>query len=102
MTEHELEACLADECERRGWCCVKHGIGGWPDRIIVTDKGRHVWVELKLENGRRSSLQNDKIRQLRRANVDACFVFGREGVLELFRKLEHGNSKINICVGQEG
>lgn len=88
MLERDVEKMLVCECRRRGWLCIKHGVDGWPDRIIVTRCGTVFWAELKSDTGRPSKRQVSKITALNGHGQKAGFVVGIAGVETLLRDLE--------------
>ena len=55
MKESQIERRLVEGVKRLGGMCLKFvspGTLGVPDRIIITAKGRVIFVELKAETGR--------------------------------------------------
>ena len=80
MLEKQIEAKFLKECKKLGWLCLKQNVigrRGYPDRLIVTNKGRYIWVELKTDKGVLSEAQKNAIEELRKheAEVHICYGF---------------------------
>lgn len=60
ILERQLEVHFSKECKRLGLLTLKLNVRyarGWPDRLVVLDRGQCLWVELKTMTGRLSPLQ---------------------------------------------
>ena len=60
MKESQIERRLVEGVKRLGGMCLKFvspGTLGVPDRIIITAKGRVIFVELQTETGRLTKSQ---------------------------------------------
>ena len=64
--ERDVEQRLVDLVERAGGICLKHGLDGWPDRIVMLPGGEIVWVELKRPTGTLAALQKYRAALLTR------------------------------------
>lgn len=79
MKESQIESRLVRMVrERGGLCCkfVSPGNPGVPDRLVLLPGGRVVFVELKTETGRLSSIQTWQIRELRKRGADVRVLYG--------------------------
>jgi hypothetical protein len=72
ILEKTVEAHLVDRCRELGWKCLKiQGAKGYPDRLILADGGRSLFVELKRPvGGRLSPMQRYVFGELRRIGHD--------------------------------
>ena len=64
---------------------------GVPDRIIITAKGRVIFVELKAETGRLTKIQRYVIGEMQKRGADARVVKGIDEVKELLAEIEGGD-----------
>ena len=62
-----------------------------PDRIIITAKGRVIFVELKTETGRLTKIQRYVIGEMQKRGADARVVKGIDEVKELLAEIEGGD-----------
>ena len=79
MLEKEIERRMGDMLKKRGCLYYKFespGNPGVPDRIVITPKGRIVFVELKTNVGRLSSLQKYQIDRMRKSRAEVRTVKG--------------------------
>ena len=93
--EREVEKYLVDKLKSVGLECLKFipdQANGMPDRVVLLSEGRVVWVELKTEGGRTSSLQKYRHKQLREAGQLVAVVWNKEQVDELVERLSGGGS----------
>lgn len=84
MLEKAIEARFVKECKARGALCLKQNITrttGYPDRLVITKEGKHVWVELKTEKGALSERQKIVIEELKSRNVEVYVAYGLEQAL---------------------
>ena len=63
--ESDIEEKLVRGIEKRGGLCLKFGMDGWPDRIVILP-GQVIWVELKRPNGEVAKLQKWRAAQLKK------------------------------------
>lgn len=62
--ERDVERRLVQLVEKAGGICLKHGMDGWPDRIVMLPGGTLVWVELKRRTGVQADLQKYRAAEL--------------------------------------
>lgn len=94
MKESQIERRLVEGVKRLGGMCLKFvspGTLGVPDRIIITAKGRVIFVELKAETGRLTKIQRYVIGEMQKRGVDARVVKGIDEVKELLAEIEGGD-----------
>ena len=94
MKESQIERRLVEGVKRLGGMCLKFvspGTLGVPDRIIITAKGRVIFVELKTETGRLTKIQRYVIGEMQKRGADARVVKGIDGVKELLAEIEGGD-----------
>lgn len=91
MKESQIERRLVEGVKRLGGMCLKFvspGTLGVPDRIIITAKGRVIFVELKTETGRLTKIQRYVIGEMQKRGADARVVKGIDEVKELLAEIE--------------
>lgn len=77
--ESAIESRAVKLARRAGWLAIKQGgqgnSRGWPDRLFVSECGKHVWIEFKRPGGVLTDLQRKKIAELiaRRVAVAVCY-----------------------------
>lgn len=94
MKESQIERRLVEGVKRLGGMCLKFvspGTLGVPDRIIITAKGRAIFVELKTETGRLTKIQRYVIGEMQKRGADARVVKGIDEVKELLAEIEGGD-----------
>lgn len=94
MKESQIERRLVEGVKRLGGVCLKFvspGTLGVPDRIIITAKGRVIFVELKTETGRLTKIQRYVIGEMQKRGADARVVKGIDEVKELLAEIEGGD-----------
>lgn len=94
MKESQIERRLVEGVKRLGGMCLKFvspGTLGVPDRIIITAKGRVIFVELKTETGRLTKIQKYVIGEMQKRGADARVVKGIDEVKELLAEIEGGD-----------
>ena len=94
MKESQIERRLVEGVKRLGGMCLKFvspGTLGVPDRIIITVKGRVIFVELKTETGRLTKIQRYVIGEMQKRGADARVVKGIDEVKELLAEIEGGD-----------
>ena len=90
MKESQIERRLVEGVKRLGGMCLKFvspGTLGVPDRIIITAKGRVIFVELKTETGRLTKIQRYVIGEMQKRGADARVVKGIDEVKELLAEI---------------
>lgn len=93
MTEREVEKKLVDGVRKlggRAYKFVSPGNDGVPDRIVVLPGISPVFVELKTETGRLSSLQNVQIKKLKDLGQDVRVLYGLEDVKRFLEEIQNG------------
>ena len=94
MKESQIERRLVEGVKRLGGMCLKFvspGTLGVPDRIIISAKGRVIFVELKTETGRLTKIQRYVIGEMQKRGADARVVKGIDEVKELLAEIEGGD-----------
>lgn len=94
MKESQIERRLVEGVKRLGGMCLKFvspGTLGVPDRIIITAKGRVIFVELKAETGRLTKIQRYVIGEMQKRGANARVVKGIDEVKELLAEIEGGD-----------
>ncbi len=89
MREKEIEKILTAEVKKLGGVAYKWvspGNAGVPDRIVVFPGRAPVFVELKSDAGRLSTLQEMQIRRLRGLGQKVYVARGIDGVSQFFRE----------------
>lgn len=93
MAEREIEKKLVDGVRKlggRAYKFVSPGNDGVPDRIVVLPGISPVFVELKTETGRLSSLQNVQIKRLKDLGQDVRVLYGLEDVKRFLEEIQNG------------
>lgn len=93
MAEREIEKKLVDGVRKlggRAYKFVSPGNDGVPDRIVVLPGISPVFVELKTETGRLSSLQNVQIKKLKDLGQDVRILYGLEDVKRFLEEIQNG------------
>ena len=93
MLEREIEKKLVDGVRKlggRAYKFVSPGNDGVPDRIVVLPGISPVFVELKTETGRLSSLQNVQIKKLKDLGQDVRVLYGLEDVTRFLEEMRNG------------
>lgn len=83
MKESTIESKLVRMVRERGGLCYKFvspGNPGVPDRIVITPNGRTIYVELKTEIGRLSSIQKWQREEFQKRGVDFRVLKGLDEV----------------------
>ena len=66
---------------------VSPGSPGVPDRVVITPRGRTVYVELKTSTGRLSKVQKWQIAEMRKRKVDVRVLYGLDDVLRFLEEV---------------
>lgn len=93
MLEREIEKKLVDGVRKlggRAYKFVSPGNDGVPDRIVVLPGRAPKFIELKIETGRLSSLQNVQIKRLKDLGQDARVLYGLEEVKRFLEEMQNG------------
>lgn len=92
MNESQIERHLVNGVKKLGGMCLKFtspGHPGVPDRLIITEKGKIIFAELKADTGRLSKIQNYTIGEMQKRGADVRIVKGLQAVKELLEEIEH-------------
>lgn len=87
LLEREIEKILVREVCNAGGYAYKFsspGNDGVPDRIVIFPNKPPVFVELKTDNGKLSSLQKVQLKRLKDLGQDTYVVYGIRGVRDFF------------------
>lgn len=90
MTEAQIENKMVRMVRERGGLCYKFvspGNPGVPDRIVITPDGRTIYVELKTEIGRLSSIQKWQRSEFQKRGVDIRVLKGLDEVKAFVREV---------------
>ena len=90
MKESLIEGRLVRLVQERGGLCFKFispGNSGVPDRIVITPEGRTIYVELKSEKGRLSSVQKWQQSEMRRRGADVRTLKGLQDILDFVQEV---------------
>lgn len=90
MREREIEKILGQEIKKlggRAYKWVSPGNDGVPDRIIILPGVRPIFVELKSDNGRPSTLQEVQIKKLKGLGQRVEIIKGISGLILFFQDL---------------
>lgn len=93
MQEREIEKKLVDGVRKlggRAYKFVSPGNDGVPDRIVVLPGRAPKFIELKIETGRLSSLQNVQIKRLKDLGQDVRVLYGLEEVKRFLEEMQNG------------
>lgn len=90
MLEKEIEKILVTEVKRlggRAYKWVSPGNDGVPDRIVIFPNRASVFVELKTERGRLSSLQRVQCKRLKELGQEVRIIYGIDGLSQFFQDM---------------
>lgn len=90
MQEKEIEKILVSEVKKlggRAYKWISPGNDGVPDRIVIFPNRAPVFVELKAERGRLSSLQRVQCKRLKELGQDVRVVYGIDGLSQFFQDM---------------
>jgi hypothetical protein len=99
MKESDIEKLLVREVKRQGgraYKWVSPGNDGVPDRIVIFPGRAPVFVELKTDTGRLSTLQSVQIKRLRDLGQPVEVVKGLNGLSQLFQ--DYGYDEISKAI----
>lgn len=88
MREREIEQILVREVKGlggRAYKWVSPGNDGVPDRIVILPGRKPIFVELKSETGRLSSLQIVQLERLQELGQDIAVIKGIDGLSQFFQ-----------------
>lgn len=83
MLEKQIERLLVDNIKKLGGMCFKFvstSCAGSPDRLVLLPNSNIVFVELKTEKGRLSSIQKHTIDEMKKRGADVRVLYGRQDV----------------------
>ncbi len=95
MLEREIEKILVSEVKKLGgnaYKWISPGNDGVPDRIVIFPNRAPVFVELKTDRGRLTSLQRVQCKRLRELGQDVRVVYGAAGLSRFFRDMGYGET----------
>lgn len=95
MLEKEIEKILVAEVKRlggRAYKWVSPGNDGVPDRIVIFPDKTPIFVELKTERGRLSSLQRVQVKRLKDLGQCVRVIYGISGLSQFFLAMGYGDT----------
>lgn len=90
MLERDIERILVTEVKKlggRAYKWVSPGNDGVPDRIVIFPGRPPIFVELKTERGRLSSLQRVQCKRLKDLGQDVRVIYGIDGLSQFFQDM---------------
>ena len=93
MKESEVEKILVEQVKRlggRAYKWVSPGNDGVPDRIVILPEQPAMFVELKTDTGKLSSLQRMQIKRLQEIGQPVYVVYGVSGLVQFFQDVGQG------------
>lgn len=75
--EKEIEAKVVKWAKANGWLAIKYtpiGVRGWPDRIFISPRGAHVWIEFKRPGNTPTELQVYRMKELEARGVTTFWI----------------------------
>ena len=104
IRESVIEARAVKRARRDGWLAIKQGgqgnSAGWPDRLFVSQDGKHVWIEFKRPGGVLTELQRKKIAELAARGVAVAVCYSPDDCMETL--LSFTRPGTNYFPGAEG
>lgn len=97
VREREVEKYLCKEMNNIGYECIKfvpEQCSGMPDRMVLLDDGRVLWVELKTDGGRLSAIQKYRHAQLAKLGHAVIVVWNKEQVDDLVKEMQRARERI--------
>ena len=91
MLEREIEKILVAGVKKLGGRAYKWtspGNDGVPDRIVILPGKSPVFVELKTESGRLSSLQHVQCKRLKELGQDVRVLYGEKAVRDFLEECQ--------------
>lgn len=91
MLEKEVEKFLVREVKKIGGVSFKFispGNAGVPDRIVILPTGKVVFVELKINKGKLTKLQEVQIKKISNLGADVRVLRGIEGVRKFINEIQ--------------
>lgn len=88
MLERDIEKVLVAEVRKlggRAYKFVSPGNDGVPDRIVFFPDGRVIFVELKTDKGKLTTLQRVQCGQIRDLHQTVKVLYGIDGVSQFFQ-----------------
>ena len=90
MSEKQIEQRLVQGVKAKGGMCMKFvspNLPGVPDRIVLTQDGRTIYIELKTETGRLARIQKWVIGEMQKRGADVRVLSGIDAVKEFLNGL---------------
>lgn len=90
MRESTIEGLLVQGAARAGWLALKFvspGNAGVPDRILIGPNRQIIFVELKTETGRLTTMQTYQIARLRGFGHDVRVLYGADAVKRFINEI---------------
>ena len=90
VLEKEIEAAVVKWAEKRGWIALKLNnpwSKGWPDRLFISPRGVHIYIEFKRPGGRLGTLQKNRIGRLERNECLVFVKYDKESAVETLETL---------------
>lgn len=97
VRERDVEKYLVQEMEKLGLACIKfvpEQLPGMPDRMVLLEDGRVMWVELKTKGGRLSAIQKYRHEWLRKQGHGVWIVWDRGQVDAMVREMVYSRERI--------
>ena len=99
MREREIERVLCNEVKKLGgkaYKWVSPGNNGVPDRIIILPNKPVVFVELKTDAGKLTTLQKSQIHTLEKLGQQVQVLYGMDGVSQFFYDMGFRNVSVAL------
>lgn len=90
MRESSIEKKFVGELRKLGCVAYKFvspGNDGVPDRLVITPRGRVIFVELKTDAGKLSPVQKGQIGRLKKHRQDVRVLYGSKGVAKFIEEV---------------
>jgi len=85
--ERDVETYLVRKVEELGGLCMKYGVDGWPDRIVLLSGGLTIWCELKRWNGTLAPLQEHRMFELMKRDQIVRVVWSKQDVDDMLSEI---------------
>jgi hypothetical protein len=83
MIESRLEKKIVKALRESGFDSVKVGRNGWPDRLVITGPGHHLWLEVKQPGGSLTAAQKRLIPRMQEQGEPVYVVESVEEAMEI-------------------
>ena len=97
VREREVEKYLCKEMHKIGYDCIKFvpdQLPGMPDRLVLLENGRVLWVELKTDGGRLSAVQKYRHAHLVSQGHNVIVIWNKDQVDALVKEMEFARRRI--------